>query len=188
MVLRQEFLCPTFTPIIKEVCLRDDFNFASYLSKCLYKTINNVLGFSVFSLLAFLCFIGLYIGIRMAVPADTKNGQDGNERLEIYIMGGIAVWFFIQDTIIKLKLRSIHDKLIRSIKTPYEFTISPFDAIRNPNYEKVIVPKYLKRPERMKVSNIRIINCHQNLFWLSSPVFMMKLMHFSLFLQLLWPI
>ena len=33
-ILRQEFLAPTFTPIMKESCLRSDFNFADYLTKC----------------------------------------------------------------------------------------------------------------------------------------------------------
>jgi hypothetical protein len=38
-VLRQEFLCPTFVPVMKEAVLRDDFRFSDYLAKCFYKTI-----------------------------------------------------------------------------------------------------------------------------------------------------
>jgi hypothetical protein len=108
--------------------------------------------------------------------------------LEIYIMGGMAIIFFMQDTAIKLKTHSIFTKLIRSVKTPYEFTINPFDAIRNPNYEKISVPRYLKKTDAMYVSKRRVVNAHEALFWLGSPKLMIRFMHFSLFCQLIWPI
>jgi hypothetical protein len=183
LVLRQEFLWPTFTPIIKESCLRDDFNFASYLSKALYKTVNQALEISTSSLLAFLLFVGFYIGLRLLVPspdaAQASASGNADSSLEIYIMGGMSLIFFMQDTAIKLKTHSIFTKLIRSVKTPYEFTINPFDAIRNPNYEKISVPRYLKKTDAMYVSKRRVVNAHEALFWMGSPKLMIRFMHFS---------
>lgn len=191
IILRQEFLSPTFTPIVKESAFRDDFNFAGYLSKCLYKTIGDAISMSFSTLLAFFFFIGFYVLIRCVVPGDNSTDIDKTSYVEIYIMGGLALLIFILQSAIRIKTHRIYGMLSHPLKTPYEFTINPFDAVRNPhsNLDKIVVPKYLRDNfASASVSKRRVINSHEALFWLSSPKYMVKLLHFSLFVQLIWPI
>jgi hypothetical protein len=197
-ILRQEFLSPTFMPIMKESCLRDDFNFASYLNKCLYQTITSTLEISLSSLLAFLLFLGFYILLRKFVPesyreASASSGDDylqtNDSNLEVYIMGGLSLLFFILQSCIKLKCFHIYTQLCHPLKTPYEYTLKPFDAVRNPNTDKVVVPKYLRDNFKSIIyTKTRLVNSHEALFWLASPKFMIRLLHFTLMLQIIWPI
>lgn len=43
IILRQEFLSPTFLPVMRESVLRDDFRFSEYLAVSFFKTIQEVL-------------------------------------------------------------------------------------------------------------------------------------------------
>lgn len=37
--MRDEFIAPTFLPVVSESFLREDFNFSEYLGKCLAKSL-----------------------------------------------------------------------------------------------------------------------------------------------------
>ena len=41
--LRQEFISPTFVPLIRESVLREDFRFADYLGKAYYKSLRDIM-------------------------------------------------------------------------------------------------------------------------------------------------
>lgn len=171
-ILRQEFLAPTFTPIIKESCLRSDFNFANYLTKCLYRTLEKTFEFSISSLLAFFCFIGFYIMMRILVPYEYEA------QLEILIMGSQSLFLMILQLCIKIKVQTVYNQLCFPLKTPYEFVIKQFDSVRNPNVDKEVVPKYLRDGlKNAWVKKNRIANSHEALFWFSSNKFLVNKFH-----------
>lgn len=125
--------------------------------------------------------------------ASASSGEEFLQRddsnLEVYIMGGLSLIFFILQSCIKLKCFHIYTQLCHPLKTPYEYTLKPFDAVRNPNTDKVVVPKYLRDNFASVIyTKHRSINSHEALFWLSSPKFMTRLLHFSLTTQIIWPI
>lgn len=75
------------------------------------------------------------------------------------------------------------------LKSPYEFQVSPFDAVRNPrsNQDKIFTPKYLRDNfSKIEISRARIVNAHEALFWNASPIFCMRLLHFTLIFQITW--
>lgn len=111
IVLRQEFLCPTFLPTIKESVLRDDFNFANYLGKCFYKTIGEVLGIRLTTLLTFVTFLFVYGLLRTFVPAD----------YEIIVMSLFSILFFVVQFSLKVKTSNIFTELNHPLRSPYEF-------------------------------------------------------------------
>ena len=179
IVLRQEFLCPTFMPMMKELVLRDDFPFARYLGKCLYKTILEVLGFRMTTIYAFIAFLISYALIRATVP----------ETYEVLTMTLLSIFFFSFQIAFKYKTQWIFSMLSHPLKSPYEFQVAPFDAVRNPNcnLDKIIIPNYLRNNLRdVRISKTRLINSHQALFWASSSKFCFRLLHFCLVFQLAW--
>ena len=50
ILMRQEFIAPSFLPAISEAFLRDDFNFAEYLSNCLECVLRFIFNLSLCSL------------------------------------------------------------------------------------------------------------------------------------------
>lgn len=180
IVLRQEFLCPTFTPIFKEKILRDDFDFSSYLSKCIYKTINSTLDISFSTLFSFILFLFSYAIFRILV----------NEVYEIALMVLFSLTFFGFLVVIKYKAERIFCKLSHPLTSPYEFQVTPFDAVRNPqgNLGKIFIPFYLKEEnfENFSLTKNQIVNSHEALFWLGSSKFCMKLLHFWVIFYSCW--
>ena len=177
IVLRQEFLCPTFMPIMRESVLRDDFRFADYLGKCFYKTLAQTLEMRLSTLISFLTFLMIYAGIRLVFP----------ERWEVLAMTLLSFVFFGIQVALKYKTEVIFSQLSAPLRTPYEFQVSPFDAVRNPNSNigKIFTPQYLKSHFRTaRATKNRLINSQEALFWLRSPVFCMRLLHFCLIFQI----
>lgn len=179
IVLRQEFLSPTFLPLMREAVLRDDFRFSDYLAKCIYKTIQEVLQLRTSTIMSFLVFLLAYSIIRFIV----------SEKYEMLAMFFISVSFFFLHLAFKIQTQRIFSQLSHPLKSPYEFQVSPFDAIRNPrgNQDKIFTPKYLRDNfSKIEISKSRIINAHQALFWFSSPIFCLRLLHFTLIFQITW--
>lgn len=50
LLMRQDFIAPSFFPIVNEVFLRDDFYFAGYLNFSLSKTISKIYKINLYSL------------------------------------------------------------------------------------------------------------------------------------------
>lgn len=181
MALRQEFMSPTFVPLLRDNVLRDDFRFADYLGKAYYKTMEQVIAIRPFSLLSFLFMFGVYLFIRLVF----------SEQFEIYAMLVLAVLIFGLMTAFLISSTNIFYRLSQPLKTPYELTIQPFDAVRNPyaNLDKIYTPYYLRNNfESSVLKDKRIINCHESLFMFGSPLLMLRLMHFSVIVQIVWGI
>ena len=70
-LIRQEFISPTFFPIFGEDFLRDDFNFAAYLEKCMTKTLSQIFGYTHSTVISIL-LLGL---LCLAVSAYGKNDK-----------------------------------------------------------------------------------------------------------------
>lgn len=177
IVLRQEFLGPTFLPAMKECFLRDDFRFCDYLSKCYYKTINEVLDLRFSTILSFLVFLLSYYLLRALIP----------EAYEIYAVLLISALFFSLQILLKYKAERIFANLSYPLTSPYEFQVAPFDAVRNPrmNEDKIFIPYYLRDNFRdVRVTKKRLINSHQSLFWFSSAEFSKRILHFFLIFQI----
>jgi hypothetical protein len=51
LLMRQNFISPSYLPTVSENFLRDDFNFAEYLTLCLDKSLTQLYKFSVASIL-----------------------------------------------------------------------------------------------------------------------------------------
>ena len=60
VLIRQEFIAPTFLPIVAEAFLRDDFDFALYLSYALSSVLGHVFNFSKATLAAALVNISCW--------------------------------------------------------------------------------------------------------------------------------
>jgi len=181
IVLRQEFLSPTFLPTLREAVFRDDFRFAIYLGKCLYKTAREALSIRFVTLLSFILFLIAYGVIVCVLP----------ESFEIIAMTSISILFFFLQFALKVKSANVYASLSNPLRSPYEFQVAPFDAVRNPasNIDRIFVPKYLRDAfEGIKVTSRRIVNAHEALFWFSSPVFCLRLLHFCIVSQIIWMI
>ena len=179
--LRQEFLSPTFVPLLRESVLRDDFKFSDYLGKAYYKTLRSVASLRRFSLMSFLLMFFVYLIVVIVFP----------EKWEVFIMGILSVVFFVMMFIIKVGSQNIFYRLSRPMSSPYEFQVQPFDAVRNPyaNLGKILTPYYLRSNfENTYVSNHRLINPQDNLFLYSSPNLCLRLLHLNLFVQIIWMI
>lgn len=130
-------------------------------------------------MLSFLGFLAIYSIIRIIVP-------EAHETSAMFVLG--TGLFFVQLGI-KMKTERIFSQLSHPLNSPYEFQVAPFDAVRNPksNKDKIFTPNYLRDGfERISVSKTNLVNSHQRLFFLSSPVFSMRLLHFTAIFQLLW--
>lgn len=179
IVLRQEFLSPTFLPVMRESVLRDDFRFSGYLAACLFKTIQEVLQLRLTTVFSFLGFLGVYSIIRIVIP----------ENFEVLAMFLVSLLSFFLHLGLKMKTEKIFSQLSHPLNSPYEFQVAPFDAVRNPksNRDKIFTPNYLRDGfQSIFVSKTKIVNSHEKLFLLSSPVFCMRLLNAILIFQLLW--
>lgn len=179
--LRQEFISPTFVPLFRESVLRDDFRFGEYLGKAYYKTLRKVVSLRKFSLMAFLVMFVLYIVLRIICPED----------FEVYAMMIFSIVFFFLMVTLKIGSQNIFYRLSRPLKSPYEFSVQPFDAVRNPyaNLDKILTPFYLRSNfTNTYVSSTRLITPHESLFLFSSPELCLRLLHLVLFVQILWQI
>lgn len=179
--MRQEFISPTFVPLITEGVLRDDFRYADYLGKAYYKTLGEVASVRQFTMASFISMIILYLIVRIVF-------SDG---VELYIMAILSVLFFITMLILKKISANIFYRLSRPMNSPYEFSVQPFDATRDPlaNMDKALIPDYLKPNfENAYVSETRLINPQERLFLFSSPSFNLKLLHLCVFGQVVWMI
>ena len=179
IILRQEFICQTFTPKLKETVLRDDFRFSDYLGKRLYKIIKKTVSLRISTVIVFIFFFIAYVLIRMKAK----------DQYEHYIMVGIAIFCFIIQISMKIHSQTIFQNLSHPINSPYEFEITPFDAVRNPqsNRDKIFTPNYLRTHfEKSIVTKRRLVNPHESLFLLSSPKLCLRLTHYLMFLQIIW--
>ena len=179
--LRQEFLSPTFVPLLKESVLRDDFKFADYLGKVYYKTLRNVASLRPFSLVSFFVLFILYLFVRLISSDDA----------EVYVMCILSIVFYLMMLVLKIGSQNIFYRLSRPLKSPYEFTVQPFDAVRNPlaNLDKILTPYYLRDNfDHCYVSDKRLINPQESMFIFSSPELCIRLLHLNLFAQIIWMI
>lgn len=179
--MRQEFISPTFIPLITEGVLRDDFRFADYLGKSYYKTLSQVASVRQFTMASFFTMIVLYLIVRLLF----------NENAELYVMAGLSLLFCLAIFVLKKVSINIFYRLSRPMSSPYEFIVQPFDATRDPlaNMDKALIPDYLKPNfDNTYVSETRLINPQERLFLFSSPAFCIKLLHLCLFGQVVWMI
>jgi hypothetical protein len=68
--MRQNFIAPSFFPIVNEVFLRDDFYFAGYLNLSLANTLKKIFKINLSSL--FSLFVVYSIGIVLESPSIEK--------------------------------------------------------------------------------------------------------------------
>lgn len=177
--LRQEFLTPTFVPLLKESVLRDDFKFSDYLGKAYYKTLREIISLRKFSLISFLIMFLIYTSIRMIFQ----------EYAEVFVMAFLGLLFYLMMFILQKATQNIFYRLSRPLHSPYEFTVQPFDAVRNPyaNMDKILTPYYLRNNlENSFCSQTRLISAHESLFLYSSPGFCMRVLHLTIFGQIIW--
>lgn len=64
ILMRQEFIAPTFLPIISEAFLRDDFNFAEYLTYSLDRVFGYVFNLTSPALITVIANICLWASIK----------------------------------------------------------------------------------------------------------------------------
>jgi len=133
-LIRQEFISPTFLPVLGEGFLRDDFNFATYLSKALAKTSYSMFKYSFASIMTILLIGSTWL---LFIDLDTE--------VQIMIMGFVPTFIFILLYGMEVKLNNIYKMLVHIVDSPYEVNFTKFDNIRQPfaNLDKLKVPLYL---------------------------------------------
>ena len=181
-LIRQEFVFPTFLPILSEAFLRDDFNFATYLAKSLAKTSDSMFKYSFVSLLTVVVVGGLWF-LFTGLESETQ----------IYIINCLPFLVFLTLWMMQRKLGYIYKMLIQNVNSPYDINFTKFDNLRQPlvNLDKLKVPEYLNGKDGSKNRSkpffgFKLPNRHEELFWLDSPRFMVRLMHITLILQIFW--
>ena len=70
LIMRQLFISPTYLPSVGESFLREDFDFAEYLTLCLEKSLGAMLTINLWTLTWFAACFGIWYSITMA---DSKN-------------------------------------------------------------------------------------------------------------------
>ena len=65
-LLRQEFISPSFLPVVGEDFLRDDFDFAIYLGGCMAKVSAQSFRYAFTTLLSFVLVAGFYIMLSLS--------------------------------------------------------------------------------------------------------------------------
>ena len=70
--LKQDFIAPSYLPIIGETFLRRDFNMAEYLGRCLAKVFAMVFSFSFSSVLLILVFIYIWTLMCLIRPREIQ--------------------------------------------------------------------------------------------------------------------
>ena len=86
VLIRQEFIAPTFLPVISEAFLRDDFNFALYLSHALGGVLGFVFNLSTTSLVTAVVNICIWAAItdHLSYVWNVKMKNFGFQRNNIY--------------------------------------------------------------------------------------------------------
>ena len=69
-LIRQEFISPTFLPVVGEDFLRDDFDFAQYLGGCMAKTSAEAFRYEISSVFTIALCVGLYLLLSHQIPGN----------------------------------------------------------------------------------------------------------------------
>ena len=70
LIMRQLFISPTYLPSVGEAFLREDFDFAEYLTLCLEKSLGAMLTINLWTLTWFAACFGIWYSITLA---DSQN-------------------------------------------------------------------------------------------------------------------
>lgn len=181
-LIRQEFITPSFLPILGEDFLRDDFDFASYLAKCISKVNQQAFRFDFVTFITFSLAIGACAGIYYYI---------NHLMLKILIFSPFVLYVPLR--VLARKMTRIYGQLVTVVKSPYDVDLAKFDSIRQPliNLDKLSMPAYLTNRAsthhfKRTCSIVQLANRHMRLYWLSSPRFMIRMLHVILTLHLLW--
>lgn len=177
LLMRQEFISPSFFPVFQESFLRDDFDFAHYLSLCLNDTLASVLSlgdqtgvslsvvFLVFSWASQYLYFTLYFCLLYCLPL---------------VFLGCLVYLSQQH-------QNILFDLTHHIQSPYDFSFHQFERDRDPysNIDKLLPPQFLAyRFTRQCL--FPLASKHHRLFLLSSPGLHSYGLHVLLLMNTLW--
>ena len=95
----------------------------------------------------------------------------------------------------RLKLSYIYTQVVNIVHSPYDVNFTKFESLRQPliNFGKINLPPYLKEEHtkedfERRHKTLRTPNLHELLFWLGAPNFMIRIMHVTIVVQLLWTI
>ena len=66
LIMRQLFISPTYLPAVGEAFLRDDFDFAQYLTLCLEKSLDAILTINFWTFTWFFACFGIWYAITLA--------------------------------------------------------------------------------------------------------------------------
>ena len=182
-LMKQEFIYPTFLPVVGEAFLREDFDFGSYLDKCIGKTVTFIFKYSYNTVFAIITISLIWFTFTYI------NGP-----VQFAIMMSVPVIFFIVLYTMKENLDDIYDNVISQVDTPYAISFTRFDNIRqaNINLDKMKVPKYLEKEidyiqQKKKFSaSLNYPNRQEMLFWFKSPKFTARLIHLIMILEIIW--
>ena len=139
LILRQEFISPSFIPFVKNSILRGDFNFKEYILTAYFDTVFDVMRISLTTWLVFGFNIPLYFFIQFFLSG-----------IEIWLCLIFAFIFFFFQNFLVFMMNKIFLKSSHQIKSPYDFTLANFDAVRSPynNIDKTFEPFFLKKKNR----------------------------------------
>mmetsp|Transcript_32782 Transcript_32782/g.29653 ORF Transcript_32782/g.29653 Transcript_32782/m.29653 type:complete len:293 (+) Transcript_32782:784-1662(+) len=118
-LMRQEFISPSFLPVLGESFLRDDFNFSTYLAKCLAKSSTLMFKYTFTSLLITFLLSSIFYAV-LLVDLETQ--------WMIISMLPIVLYFLLYA--MGFKLKQIRAALIHIVDDPYEVNFTKFDNIR----------------------------------------------------------
>ena len=72
IMMRQEFIAPTFLPVVAESFLRDDFDFAQYLTRGLDRVYGYVFNLTSSALITVVVNICIWAAIKTRLPDDSN--------------------------------------------------------------------------------------------------------------------
>ncbi len=177
LLTRQEFISPSFFPVFQENFLRDDFDFAHYLSLGLADTLSSVLTlgdqtyltlgtlFLLFSWASQYLYFTLYFTLLYCLPLLSLAALLALEHLH----------------------HDILFDLTHHIQSPYDFSFTQFERDRDPysNIDKLLPPRFLAVPLRPLLFT-PLASKHRRLFLFACPSLHTYCLHALLTANTLW--
>lgn len=133
-VMRQEFICPTYLPYTTEMFLRNDFNLAEYLAKCLAEAVERGMQLSGIGFAVLIICVGTW---RLVIYFGFKT------ELTLFIV--IPIVCILLCLLVLEKLKFVYFQLVPEVLDPHEIHLPADNFSRNPmmNVDKVPIPPYL---------------------------------------------
>ena len=158
-VMRDNFICPSYLPIVSESILRIDFNFCDYLGRSLAKTFRKIFEFSISSFIIALIYIIFHLVISQ-LKSHLVVLFKKKKKFKKNLKNNFTNYYF-KKKIIFLKIRSLNHlksllKVLFLLLFPCGFLIYIYYLNKNHNFLKEMLTQKIDNPSEVFYSNVNL--------------------------------